>query len=98
MELIFLKENKGPGSARNIAIRKAFQLGCPFVLYLDQDDVCHPDRFEVTRRIFNKKPDINVVYNTFQVIDENDHLMPQDKIVPSIREILDQHIKNPSSG
>ena len=39
MKLIFLKENKGPGNARNIAIRKAFQLGCPFVLYLDQDDI-----------------------------------------------------------
>lgn len=98
MELIFLKENKGPGNARNIAIRKAFQLGCPFVLYLDQDDICHPNRLEVTRKIFNVKPDINVVYSTFQVIDENDHLISQNEIVPSIREILDQHKKNPPQG
>ena len=95
MELVFLTENKGPGHARNVAIRKAYQLGCPFVLYLDQDDICHPQRLEVTRRIFYDKPDINVVYSTFQVIDENDHLIPKDKIIPSIREILDQHEKNP---
>lgn len=98
MEVIFLSENLGPGNARNIGIKRAFELGCPFVLYLDQDDISHPERLEVTRKIFNRQQEAGVVYSTFRVIDDNSDIVPKNKIIPSIQEILDSHVNNPPQG
>jgi len=98
MEIILLPENKGPGNARNIGIQKASELGCPFVLLLDQDDICHPKRVEVTREIFRTQPAVGVVYSTFQFIDEMGNHVPRENVMPSICEILDQHDTNPPQG
>lgn len=98
MEVIFLSDNMGPGNARNIGIKRAYELGCPFVLYLDQDDLSHPERLEVTRKIFNSQSEVGVVYSTFQVIDDKSNIVPENKIIPSIREILESHINNPPQG
>ena len=98
MKLIFLSENKGPGNARNIGISIAYQLGCSFVMYLDQDDIAHPKRLEITRKILKQHPEIDVVYSSFQVIDETGNCVSEQDILPSIIEILEQHRKKPPQG
>lgn len=98
MEIILLPENKGPGNARNIGIKRAHQLGCPFILFLDQDDISHPKRVEVTREIFKSQPAVGVVYSSFQIIDEAGNLVSKKNIAPSILEILETHNTNPPQG
>lgn len=98
MELIFLSKNEGPGNARNIGIQIAYELGFPFVMYLDQDDIVHPKRLEITRRILEQQPEIDVVYSSFEVIDETGNFVSEKEILPSLLEILEQHRKEPPQG
>ena len=39
----------GAAEARNIGVRKAHELGCPFILFMDADDMSHPKRLENAR-------------------------------------------------
>ena len=98
MELILLEENKGPGNARNVGIQRAYDLNCSFVLYLDQDDVAHPNRVKVTRSIFKRQSEIGVVYSSFQAIDEYGNPISEKELLPSLLEILSQHKKEPPQG
>ncbi len=98
--IVFLqnKRNVGQGPSRNRAIREASLRGCPFVLFLDCDDLAHPRRLEVTRRVFDTEPDVNFMYSPFTVIDENGALWSQNALTPSIVEILEQYEKEPLEG
>lgn len=96
--IIKLKQNCGSGIARNKGIEWAYRNQSPIILFLDADDVCHPRRLEVVRKHFLQEPDVNVVYSTFEVIDEYGTHVHYDKIAPAIREILDGHKKNVVEG
>jgi len=98
IETIFLRKNKGPGNARNVGILRASMLGCPFILYLDSDDVASPERIERTRNAFMANPSVGVVYSSFDVIDENGKYVENMKILPSIREIQEQLRSDPPQG
>lgn len=98
LQLVFLTENKGPGSARNAGIKKAYEMGCPFVMYLDSDDLAHKDRLSVTRKIFENNSETGVVYSSFDVIDEYGNITDEDEILPSILEIIRQHKSDPPQG
>lgn len=98
IELIILPKNKGPGNARNVGIKRAYELGCPFILYLDSDDTAHPERLAVTRKIFSDKPLVGVVYSSFEVIDEYGNYVDEKDIIPSILEIIEQHRNHPLQG
>lgn len=93
VEVIFLNENKGPGNARNVGIKAAYKKGCPFVLFLDSDDMAHPKRVEVTRKLFDENPDTGVVYSSFEVIDEYGNYTDDKDILPSILEIIHHNKK-----
>ena len=58
----------------------------------------HPKRLEVVKKIFFDNPQIDVVYSTFEVIDENNRLTPREKISSPILEILESHMQNPIEG
>ncbi len=98
MDIIFLRKNKGPGNARNIGILRAAMLGCPFVLYLDSDDIAASERLEKTRKAFMEHPAVGVVYSSFDVIDENGRYVDGKKILPSIQEIQEQLRTDPPQG
>ncbi len=98
IETVFLRKNKGPGNARNIGILRASMLGCPFVLYLDSDDIASPERIEMTRNAFRTHPSVGVVYSSFDVIDENGRDVDDKNILPSIREIQEQLKAEPPQG
>ncbi|MES2675764.1 MAG: glycosyltransferase [Pseudomonadota bacterium] len=96
--VIFNSLNRGPGHCRNVGIQWAHEQGIPISMYLDSDDICHKDRVMVTREIFSQNDSASVVYSTFRVIDENDSIVEEEKLSPSIREILDSHKNTPPQG
>ncbi len=91
LHIIYSDRNYGTGQARNTGIRYAAEIGAPFILYNDSDDISDPLRLELVRRAFDKDDTVNVVYTGFDVIDENGKLVPRDQISLSVREIIDGH-------
>jgi glycosyltransferase involved in cell wall biosynthesis len=96
IQVIFNEENNGPGFCRNIAINRAYELNLPFILFNDDDDISHVDRLKVVRNKF-QNDQIDVVYSTFQVIDEYDELVEMKDLAQIIQEILEGH-DQPLSG
>ena len=88
----------GQGAARNRGVAEAHRRGRDFVMYLDCDDVAHPRRTEVTRSVFDARPDVVFVYSPFTVIDEQGGEWDRDKLTPSIAEILEQFDREPLEG
>lgn len=91
LRIIYSDRNYGTGQARNKGIRYAAEIGAPFILYNDSDDISDPLRPELVRRAFDKDDTVNVVHTGFDVIDENGKLVPRDQISLSVREIIDGH-------
>lgn len=98
IDVIFLERNVGPGVSRNLGVLKALERGHDIILYNDSDDISHPKRLEVVKKIFLDNPQVDVVYSTFEVIDENNALTPVEKISSPILEILESHVQNPLEG
>ena len=97
VHIIHLEKNVGAGMARNAGIRYADAIGAPFILFNDSDDISHPERLAQVRERFNAK-DTNVVYMSFDVIDENDRIVPEDEICLSVRDIILGHKKDVVEG
>lgn len=89
--VIYMNINQGSGVARNKGIEWAHKNNSPIILFLDADDVCHPQRLEVVRKYYVNDDEINVVYSTFNVIDEYGEKTEYNKVPREIREILDGH-------
>ena len=98
IDIIFLERNVGPGVSRNVGILAALERNHSIILFNDSDDISHPKRLEVVKKIFLEQPQIDVVYSTFEVIDENNRLTPAEKISSPILEILESHMQNPLEG
>jgi hypothetical protein len=96
--VIRLPVNAGHGHARNVGIRAAAEKGYPFILYNDADDISHPERVAVVRRIFAAEPRTALVYSTFTAIDEHGHLVPEEALVATNRDSLLVQRTNPISG
>ena len=96
--LIDLEQNVGAGEARNVAIRYADGLGAPFLLFNDSDDISDPRRLELVRRAFEADETANVVYLSFDVIDEFGRTTPHQDICLSVREIIDGHQRDIVEG
>lgn len=98
ISIIYNDCNSGPGYCRNLGIHWAHKNKYPISMFIDSDDICHIDRVKVTRRIFSENKMASVVYSTFRVIDEHDLVVPEEKLSPSIREILASHKNTPPQG
>jgi glycosyltransferase involved in cell wall biosynthesis len=98
IDVIFLERNVGPGVSRNVGVLKALERGHTIILFNDSDDISHPKRLEVVKKIFLDNPQVDVVYSTFEVIDENNRLTPIEKISSPILEILESHERDPLEG
>lgn len=97
VHIIHLDKNVGAGMARNAGIRYADAIGSPFILFNDSDDISHPERLERVREKFNST-DTNVVYMSFDVIDEYDRIVPEDEICLSVRDIILGHRRDVVEG
>jgi len=62
-------ENRGAGETRNLAIKKS---SCEFVAFLDADDFFLPNRFEITKKVFENNPEADGVYEAIGVYFENE--------------------------
>ena len=91
LHVIYSDKNYGTGAARNTGVRYAHEIGAPFILYNDSDDLSDPRRLELVRKAFEKDDSVNVVYTSFDVIDENDEFVPNDRIALPVREIIEGH-------
>jgi glycosyltransferase involved in cell wall biosynthesis len=98
IDVIFLERHVGPGVSRNVGVLKALERGHSMILFNDSDDISHPKRLEVVKKIFFENPQIGVVYSTFEVIDEYNMATPKEKISSPILEILESHVPNPLEG
>ena len=98
IDIIFLERYVGPGVSRNLGVLKALERGHNIILFNDSDDISHPKRLEVVKKTFLENPQVDVVYSTFEVIDENNRLTPIEKISSPILEILESHVQNPLEG
>ena len=90
VHIIHLEKNVGSGMARNTGIQYAAGIGAPFVLFNDSDDISDPKRLELVREKFSDS-DTNVVYTSFDVIDENNTVVPLEQVTPSVKEIIEGH-------
>ena len=91
LHVIYSDRNYGTGSARNKGVLYAKEIGAPFILFNDSDDISDPKRLELVRKAFEGDDSVNVVYTSFDVIDENDDFTPEEKIALPVREITDGH-------
>ena len=98
IDVILLEQNVGQGVCRNLGVIKALERGHSIILFNDSDDISHPRRLEVVKKIFLENPQVDVVYSTFEVIDENNRLTPVEKISSPILEILESHVQSPLEG
>jgi glycosyltransferase involved in cell wall biosynthesis len=93
--VFFNTQNKRQGAVRNQGILWASEHNYPFILFLDSDDLSNPKRLELTRKIFVENPDVDVVYSTFVVVDEDENIVPKENLTPSIIEIINSHLDKP---
>ena len=91
LHVIYSEQNHGAGATRNTGVRYAAEIGAPFILFNDSDDLSDPRRLELVRAAFEADPSVNVVYTSFTVIDENGNPVPREKIHKSVAEITDGH-------
>lgn len=91
LHVIYSDKNYGSGATRNKGVKCAYEIGAPFILFNDSDDISDPRRLELVRKAFDEDETVNVVYTSFDVIDENDNVVPHDRILMSVREIIDGH-------
>ncbi len=66
IDVIFLKQNVGPGVSRNLGVLKALERGHNMILFNDSDDISHPRRLEVVKKIFLENPKVDLVYSTLK--------------------------------
>lgn len=98
LTVIKSEKNSGGGVARNIGIEWAYRHNSPIILFLDIDDISHPQRLEKVRKCFVENENANVVYSTFQVIDEYGKRVADKDIAPSIKEIMEGNRTNVVEG
>ena len=89
--VIYSDKNCGAGKSRNKGVALANELGAPFILFNDSDDISDKRRLELVRKVFDEDEAVNVVYTSFNVIDENGNIYPHDEINMAVREIIDGH-------
>ena len=98
IHIIYTDRNCGAGAARNKGVAYAHEIGAPFILFNDSDDISDPRRLALVRREFEKDNAVNVVYTSFDIIDENGNPTPLDKVTPPVREIIEDHAVEPVEG
>jgi hypothetical protein len=66
LRVVRAERNGGPAAARNLAMAHA---GGRFIVGLDQDDICRPDRFEKQLAYLDAHPDVVLVTSTIEMFE-----------------------------
>jgi glycosyltransferase involved in cell wall biosynthesis len=94
IHVLFQECNRGQGVCRNIGVQNVAASGCPFVLFVDADDVCHPRWLDAVRREMSDDH-VDVVYTTLVPVDGDGREVPVSRVIPSIRQIMESHSDPP---
>lgn len=89
VSVLALPQHFGTGYARNVAVKNAAAAGAPFIMFQDDDDLAHPRRVEVTRRLFDERPDVSFIYSGFIPIDHHDRVVPRELVRLDMLEVLE---------
>ncbi len=74
--------NRGASAARNLGISKST---CPFIAFLDADDIFLPNRFQTARFVFENQPEADGVYEAIGTLaGQNDTDKPNITTVQEI--------------
>jgi len=98
IHILWNQTNIGPGQSRNAGVDWAKRIGAPFILFNDADDLSHPERLQTVRTVFAQRPEVDVIYSSFQVIDEYGDVVDPLKLTPSVLEIMESHQEEPITG
>jgi glycosyltransferase involved in cell wall biosynthesis len=98
IHVIFKDTNDGPGVCRNLGVQWAYEQRSPLILFNDADDPPDPRRLEVVRRVFVERPEADLVYSTFRVIDQDGGEIPLAEMTPSVAEVIEAHRQHPPEG
>lgn len=98
VHLLVQSANLGAGAARNAGIRHAAARESPIVLFLDADDLAHPDRLARVREAFDGQAAPGVVYSTFDVVDPDGRKISLEEMTGSIAEVIEAHRTGPPEG
>lgn len=98
LHVIYQEKNLGAGLTRNTGIKYAKEIGAPFILFNDSDDISDPRRLELVRKTFDEDKEANVVYTSFVVVDQNGIPTPREQITKPVLEIIDGHKVEPVEG
>lgn len=75
-------ENKGVSHARNLALK---QVNGDYILFLDGDDLIHPEKIELAISNFQKDTDLSIVFNTTNYFQDNiENCLYEIKIAPEL--------------
>ena len=75
-------ENRGVSNARNLALQ---QVKGDYVLFLDGDDLIHPEKIQQVLSNFQKNPDLSIVFNTTSYFQDTiENVLYQMKITPEL--------------
>lgn len=98
IHVIHKDRNEGPGMARNLGIKWAYDNGYPVILFNDADDISDRRRVELVRESYLRDENVSVVYSKFEVIDDNSRPVPKSNLTSSILEILEALENDPPQG
>lgn len=98
IQVIFLDKNQGAGICRNIGVSVALQQRCQIIHFNDADDISHPERVRIVKKVFTQYPHIGLIYSFFTVIDENNQPILGKQIPSSILEILESLTNSQPEG
>lgn len=70
--IVINKDNEGPAIARNVGIESS---NGEYIVFLDSDDMIETNRFKKVLQILKKYPDTDVLFHSFDIIDENNSIV-----------------------
>ncbi|MEU9835858.1 glycosyltransferase family A protein [Streptosporangium sp. NPDC048047] len=98
LRVVLAPDNRGPGRCRNMGVRVAADAGADFVCFLDADDLTHPDRVRTVRDALAADAEADLVYSGFVVIDGDGDEVGRDRLISSVKIIMDDIEKRPLEG
>jgi glycosyltransferase involved in cell wall biosynthesis len=95
IEYIYSKGLVHPGGNRNLAAKKAVEMGADLLTFFDADDIMHPRKIEETESHFMKHPEITAFLHSYLTGPKGDMRIYEGKIAIPWQPLTGEYIKSP---